>query len=206
MYFWEAASTTAGAAAASQPQRSCVRLLMLGEQHQPCIQTSLATRTTSSSGACFNGSPDAGHGQPTPCFSVPAPPGFAELFASFLGVQLVTTNSVPARPGREGYFEEAKEWTGTDHLFLDPDTGIAVPDQRNVGRGHIMAAETSGNCPRATQKAYVGVRPELPPQQQRCPIASDQGEASLARQARCARTRVIAPTRISSWCPQTMTR
>ena len=76
-----------------------------------------------------------------PMFSVSTPHGFAEQFASFLGVQLVTTNPVPARPGREGYFEEAKEWTSTDHLFLDPDTGIALPDQRNVGRRHLMAAE-----------------------------------------------------------------
>ncbi len=76
-----------------------------------------------------------------PMFSVPTAPGFAEQFASFLGVQLVTTNPVPARPGREGYFEEAMEWTATDHLFLDPDTGIASPDQRRVGRGHLMAAE-----------------------------------------------------------------
>ena len=76
-----------------------------------------------------------------PMFSVPPPPGFAELFASFLGVRLVTTNPVPARPNKEGYFEEAKAWSGTDHLFLDPDTGIALPAQRSVGRGHLMAAE-----------------------------------------------------------------
>ena len=70
--------------------------------------------------------------------------GFADEFASFLGARLVTAEPVPSKPGRAAYFRQAESWTETDHLFLDPDTGIALPDHNKIGRMHLKADELVG--------------------------------------------------------------
>ena len=75
-----------------------------------------------------------------PMFSDPAPVGFAEEFSAFLGVPLVTTEPVPSRWERASYFEGAAEWSSTDHLFLDPDTGLAMQGSKS-GREHIETGE-----------------------------------------------------------------
>lgn len=62
-----------------------------------------------------------------PMFAQPVSTPFVENFSRFLGVPLVTTKQVPSRQAeRMHYFEAAIAWRSTDHLFLDPDTGIAM--------------------------------------------------------------------------------
>ena len=75
-----------------------------------------------------------------PMFTTNVSPSFAEEFSSFLGVPLVTTVPLAGRSGRNGYFRETVVWRSTDHLFLDSDTGLALP-QSNAGSEHLMAKE-----------------------------------------------------------------
>ncbi len=66
---------------------------------------------------------------------------FAEEFSSFLKVPLVTTSPVPKKQSeRESYFECAIAWCSTDHLFLDPDTGLSLPGSAATQK-HLKAEE-----------------------------------------------------------------
>ncbi len=64
---------------------------------------------------------------------------FAEEFSSFLEAPLVTIEQVPVRSKRDGYFENAIAWHSTDHLFLDPDTGVSL--SQNYGSEHLTLGE-----------------------------------------------------------------
>ena len=74
-------------------------------------------------------------------------PSFAEEYRAFLGSDLLTTNPVPPYSGeiprsrarwnaylaeRHTYFQDAKQWDRTDHIFVDPDTGLWLPTSDNA--------------------------------------------------------------------------
>ena len=69
-------------------------------------------------------------------------PSFAEDYGAFLDSGLLTTNPVPLYSGeipwsgarwkaylveRHTYFQNARQWHRTDHLLIDPDTGLWLP-------------------------------------------------------------------------------
>ena len=82
----------------------------------------------------------------SPCGAWTADPMFtktvtlneAKEFSSFLGVGLVTWAKFPYKAGRPDYFNKAK--LCTDHLLLDPDTGLRLPPTSPTRR-HLMATE-----------------------------------------------------------------
>ena len=73
-----------------------------------------------------------------PMFTVGVTARQEKDFSNFLGVSLVTTDTVPLKPQRDTFFETARACQ--DHLFLDPDTGLRLPKSR-VTRKHLMAGE-----------------------------------------------------------------
>ena len=76
-------------------------------------------------------------------------PSFAGEYSAFLDGRLLTTEPLPRiEPGRRvrprwcaymeqrrAYFQNARQWDNTDHLFLDPDTGLwlspELPETQN---------------------------------------------------------------------------
>ena len=75
-----------------------------------------------------------------PMFAKSSSQDFADAFSTFLDVPLLTTSPLPGELGREVYFGVVRQWQATDHVFLDPDTGVALPESR-VTRAHLKARE-----------------------------------------------------------------
>lgn len=75
-----------------------------------------------------------------PMFSEDCPPAFVKEYAAFLGLPMVTAAPVPASAGRNAYFLRLIAWNATDHLFLDPDTGLALSGSGN-SRRHVTVEE-----------------------------------------------------------------
>ena len=65
---------------------------------------------------------------------------FADAYSTFLDVPLLTTNPLPGELEREVYFGVVRQWQATDNVFLDPDTGVALPESR-VTKAHMKARE-----------------------------------------------------------------
>ena len=74
-------------------------------------------------------------------------PSFAEEYGKFLDSGLLTANPVPPYSGeiprlgarwnaylaeRHTYFQNARQWDRTDHLFIDPDTGLWLPTSNDA--------------------------------------------------------------------------
>ena len=76
-----------------------------------------------------------------PMFTGAVDPSQAKAFSDFLGVTLVTTAELT--PDRDAFLKAAKGCS--DHLFLDPDTGLRAPASSEVPRSqtrkYLMAQE-----------------------------------------------------------------
>ena len=67
-------------------------------------------------------------------------PMFAAEFRRFLGVPVLTEDPIPDKPQRAVYFDKSLCAFTQDHLFVDPDIGLAMPDSK-LTKKHLAAQE-----------------------------------------------------------------
>jgi len=67
-------------------------------------------------------------------------PTFAAEFRRFLGAPVLTEDPVPDKPQRAVYFEKSLCAFTQDHLFVDPDKGLALPESK-WSKEHLTAQE-----------------------------------------------------------------
>lgn len=67
-------------------------------------------------------------------------PTFAAEFRRFLGAPILTIDPIPDKPQRSAYFERSLLALTQDHLFIDPDTGLAFPESK-WGKKHLTTQE-----------------------------------------------------------------
>ena len=65
---------------------------------------------------------------------------FPRNYSQSLGLPLTTYRPVPSPTRRSDYFRETTSCPATDHLFLDPDTGLGMPPSAPTRR-HLMGPE-----------------------------------------------------------------
>lgn len=67
-------------------------------------------------------------------------PTFANEFRRFLDAPILTQEPIPHKPRRSGYFEKSLRAFTQDHLFFDPDKGLALPGS-TWGKEHLTTQE-----------------------------------------------------------------
>ena len=133
-----------------------------------------------------------------PMFSEDCPPSFVKEYTAFLGVPIVTTAPVPGSAERNAYFRRIVTWNATDHLFLDPDTGLALSRNKNSRRHvtveelHAIAKGRAGNLTLVFDQSLTHGSEE-----ERREHA--MAKTHLAKRARCKRTDLLLPREL---CPR----
>jgi len=81
-----------------------------------------------------------------PIFSENVSPEDAKKYSALLGARLISTDILTAKTNRSDYFRTAM--TCTDHLFLDPDTGIRMNANNGVNKQSYIFIEELINISR----------------------------------------------------------